>query len=90
MIVNSLQNLGQKAFDILQRLGRGHILFMHILTGLPGLLARFGLVIQQVFSVGVLSLVNSSLAESPVSLLNPVSVGAVGGVSSTMVKSPTV
>lgn len=57
MLMNSLQNLGQKAFDILQRLGSGHILFMYILAGLPGLLARFGLVIQQVFSVGVLSLV---------------------------------
>ncbi len=57
MIVNSLQNLGQTGFDFFQRLGRGHILFLHILAGLPGLVLRFGLVIQQVFSVGVLSLV---------------------------------
>ncbi len=57
MIANSLQNLGQTAFDFFQRLGRGHILFIHILAGLPGLVLRFGLVIQQVFSVGVLSLV---------------------------------
>ena len=57
MMINSLQNLGQSAFDFLQRLGRGHLLLVHILAGLPGLLPRLGLVIQQVFSVGVLSLV---------------------------------
>lgn len=52
-----LQLLGQNAIGFFQRLGRGHILFIAILAGIPELLARFRLVIQQVYSVGVLSLV---------------------------------
>lgn len=53
---SSLQLLGQKGFAFFQRLGRGHILLWRILEGLHSLLPRFGLVIQQVYSVGVLSL----------------------------------
>ena len=52
-----LQLLGQKAIEFFQRLGRGHILFIAILAGIPELLTRFRLIIQQVYSVGVLSLV---------------------------------
>ncbi|MBI3562712.1 MAG: lipid asymmetry maintenance ABC transporter permease subunit MlaE [Gammaproteobacteria bacterium] len=57
MLLAPIQELGRKGLDFFQRLGRGHLLFGHILAGLPALLPRFGLVIQQVFSVGVLSLV---------------------------------
>jgi phospholipid/cholesterol/gamma-HCH transport system permease protein len=57
MILQPIQELGRKGLDFFQRLGRGHLLFVNILAGLPTLLPRFGLVIQQVFSVGVLSLV---------------------------------
>ncbi len=57
MILSVIQNLGQKGLDFFQRLGRGHLLFVQILAGIPGLIPRFGLVIQQVFSVGVLSMV---------------------------------
>ena len=52
-----LQHLGRSGFDFFQRLGRGHILFAAILAGIPELLLRIRLVIQQVYSVGVLSLV---------------------------------
>jgi phospholipid/cholesterol/gamma-HCH transport system permease protein len=52
-----LQHLGRSGFDFFQRLGRGHMLFVAILAGIPELLLRIRLVIQQVYSVGVLSLV---------------------------------
>jgi phospholipid/cholesterol/gamma-HCH transport system permease protein len=57
LLLDQLQLLGQKGTGIFERLGRATLLFMHILAGIPGLLVRFRLVIQQVFSVGVLSLV---------------------------------
>lgn len=53
----SLQLLGRKGLSFFQRLGRGHILFANILIGLPSLFFRIGLVIKQVYAVGVLSLV---------------------------------
>jgi len=56
-MLNSITALGHKGLDFFQRLGRGHILFANILLGVPGLFLRFGLLIQQVYSVGVLSLV---------------------------------
>ncbi|MHA1567915.1 MAG: lipid asymmetry maintenance ABC transporter permease subunit MlaE [Alphaproteobacteria bacterium] len=55
-MVNALQLLGQKGLSFFQRLGRGHILFVSIMAGIPSLLPRPGLVIRQVYSVGVLSL----------------------------------
>ncbi len=55
-MLDSLQSLGRKALDFFQRLGRGHLLLLQILAGSHTLLPRFGLVITQVFSVGVLSL----------------------------------
>jgi len=54
---NSIESLGHKGLDFFQRLGRGNILFANILIGIPGLFLRPSLIIQQVFSVGVLSLV---------------------------------
>ena len=57
MIIDVIRNLGRKGLDFFQRLGRGHLLFFEILRGLHTLFARFGLVIHQVYSVGVLSLV---------------------------------
>lgn len=52
-----LQTLGQKGLNVFERLGRASILFGYILAGLPSLMPRFGLVVQQIYSVGVLSLV---------------------------------
>jgi len=56
-MLDSLQLLGRKGLDFFQRLGRGHMLLVQILAGTPGLLPRFGLVIKQIYAVGVLSLV---------------------------------
>jgi len=52
-----LQRLGSTAIRATERTGRGHLFLLHVLGGFPGLLPRFGLVIRQMFSVGVLSLV---------------------------------
>ncbi len=51
-----LQRLGQSGLGFFERLGRGHILFYYILTGIPSVLVRPRLLMQQVYSVGVLSI----------------------------------
>ncbi|HID49700.1 MAG TPA: ABC transporter permease, partial [Chromatiales bacterium] len=55
-MLDALQLLGQKGLDFFQRLGRGHILLLHIVAGLPGLAPRPGLLVRQIYMVGVLSL----------------------------------
>ncbi|MFA5531848.1 MAG: ABC transporter permease, partial [Thiohalomonadaceae bacterium] len=51
-----LGELGRRALNFFERLGRGHLLLLAILLRQPALVPRFGLVIAQVYSVGVLSL----------------------------------
>ncbi len=55
-MIGLLQRLGAKTIGVNERLGRGSLFLWHVLGGFPGLLSRFRLVIQQMFSVGVLSL----------------------------------
>ena len=55
-MINFIQQLGRSGIDFFQRLGRASVLLGHILAGIPGVLLRFPLVIQQLYSVGVLSL----------------------------------
>ena len=52
-----LQQLGRSSLGVFERLGRGHLFLAQILSGLPSLLLRPRLVIAQMHSVGVLSLV---------------------------------
>ena len=52
-----LQQLGRSSLGVFERLGRGHLFLVQILSGLPSLLLRPRLVIAQMHSVGVLSLV---------------------------------
>ncbi len=54
-MLNFIQQLGHSGLTFFQRLGRAHILLGHILMGIPGMLMRLPLVIQQMYSVGVLS-----------------------------------
>jgi len=54
--MDTLQNLGRWALGMFERLGRGHLFLLYVLMGTPGLLLRLRLVIQQIYSVGVLSL----------------------------------
>lgn len=56
-MLNRLQHLGETTLNQLERLGRATLFLLRILIGLPSLLPRFGLVIMQVYSVGVLSLI---------------------------------
>ena len=51
-----LQKLGRSGLGFFERLGRGHILFFYILAGIPSVLVRPRLLLQQIYSVGVLSL----------------------------------
>lgn len=55
-MVKQLRRLGRWGLSFFQRLGRGHLFLLEVLTGLHSLLWRPGLVVQQLFSVGVLSL----------------------------------
>lgn len=55
-MMDVLQRLGATALGVAERLGRGNLFLLHVLTGIPGILLRFGLVVKQVYSVGVLSL----------------------------------
>ncbi len=52
-----LAHLGRAGLSFFERLGRGHLFLLQVLAGMPGLLLRPRLVIQQIYSVGVLSLV---------------------------------
>ncbi|MEN8170267.1 MAG: lipid asymmetry maintenance ABC transporter permease subunit MlaE [Pseudomonadota bacterium] len=51
-----LQQLGRSGLSFFERLGRAHILFYYMLLGIPSVLVRPRLLLQQIFSVGVLSL----------------------------------
>lgn len=55
-MINWIRSLGRWGLDVLQGLGRGHLFLFQILSGFPSLLLRFSLVIQQLYSVGVLSI----------------------------------
>jgi phospholipid/cholesterol/gamma-HCH transport system permease protein len=52
-----LRRLGVWGLGIFERLGRGHLFLLQVLWGIPSLVPRFGLVVQQLYAVGVLSLV---------------------------------
>ena len=55
-MVGLLRHLGRWGLGVFQRLGRGHLFLLEVLSGLHSLLWRPGLVVQQLYSVGVLSL----------------------------------
>jgi len=52
-----VRHLGRVGLGFFERLGRGHLFLLYVLVGLPGLASRFGLVVKQMWSVGVQSLV---------------------------------
>ncbi|MDH5602147.1 MAG: lipid asymmetry maintenance ABC transporter permease subunit MlaE [Gammaproteobacteria bacterium] len=55
-MIDTLQQLGASGIKFFQRLGRANILLAHIIGGIPSMLPRLSLVVHQIYSVGVLSL----------------------------------
>ncbi|MDO6460294.1 lipid asymmetry maintenance ABC transporter permease subunit MlaE [Granulosicoccaceae sp. 1_MG-2023] len=55
-MLDFLQNLGRRGLAFFERLGRGHMFLLRILGSLGQLIIRPWLVIQQLYSVGVLTL----------------------------------
>ena len=56
-MIAALRRLGRSGLSYFERLGRAHIFLLYVLAGFPDLVLRFRLVIVQIWSVGVLSLV---------------------------------
>jgi len=56
-MIDWLQRLGYSGLGSFRRLGRGHIFLFQVLLGVPQVLTRFPLLVQQLFAVGVLSLI---------------------------------
>jgi phospholipid/cholesterol/gamma-HCH transport system permease protein len=56
-MTDALQRLGQTTLQFFRRLGRGNLFLLGTLASLPGVLLRPGLVVKQLYSVGVLTLV---------------------------------
>lgn len=52
-MLDQLTKLGRSTLGSLERLGRGHLLLLHILLGVGSLLSRLGLLVKQIHSVGV-------------------------------------
>ncbi|NNJ97191.1 MAG: lipid asymmetry maintenance ABC transporter permease subunit MlaE [Gammaproteobacteria bacterium] len=53
---DKLQSVGHKSLSSVQRLGRGHLFLLQVLPAMRGMLFRPGLLIRQMYSVGVLTL----------------------------------
>ncbi len=56
-MLDSLQNLGRSVLNAIQRLGRANLFLLNTLTHLGGMLLRPSLLIRQIYSVGVQTLV---------------------------------
>lgn len=55
-VLNRLQQLGRHSLNFFARLGRGFLLLLQMLFAIPQTLLRWQLILQQIYSVGVLSL----------------------------------
>ncbi|MDT8403497.1 lipid asymmetry maintenance ABC transporter permease subunit MlaE [Sulfuriflexus sp.] len=55
-MLEHLQRLGRQGISFFQGIGHASLFLLNLLVSVPAVLARFGLVVQQIFSVGVLSL----------------------------------
>ena len=49
------QKLGHETLSTLQKLGRANLFICHVITGLPQIFRRYRLLLVQVYSVGVLT-----------------------------------
>lgn len=55
-MMNALQRLGKQGLSFFERLGRAHLFLFQVITTLPSLFKRPRLLLQQLHSVGVLSM----------------------------------
>lgn len=55
-LLDKLQSIGHKTLNRLAHIGRANLFFLHALMALPSLLWRPGLLINQLYAVGVLTL----------------------------------
>ena len=55
-MIGWLRNLGRNWLAVFEKLGRGHLFLLKTLAGIPGVLGRPRLLVVQLYSVGVLSL----------------------------------
>lgn len=56
ILLDKLQFLGHKSLSSVQRLGRGHVFLLKVLPAMEGMLFRPSLLIRQMYSVGVQTL----------------------------------
>ncbi len=56
-MIGLLQTLGRSGIRFLERIGRANLFILRVFAGVPALALQFHLVIAQIYSVGVLSLV---------------------------------
>ena len=56
MLLDRLQSIGHRSLSSVQRLGRGHIFLLQVLPAMQGMLFRPSLLIRQLYSVGVQTL----------------------------------
>jgi len=55
-MTNLFRFLGHAGLVFFEQLGRGHLFILRVIAGIPGLIPHFSLIIAQIYSVGVLSL----------------------------------
>lgn len=56
LMIDWFQNLGQASLATFERLGRGGLFLLRVVAALPALISRPGLLVIQLYSVGVLSM----------------------------------
>ncbi len=61
-MLDSLQRLGEFSLDVFAKLGRANLFFLQALAGAPEMILRPGLLIRQLYMVGVLSILLISLS----------------------------
>ena len=55
-MIELIRRLGRWGINFFEQVGRSSLFLISVLRGVPSLFLRFGLVVQQIYSVGVLSL----------------------------------
>ncbi len=61
-MLEPIQRLGRITLDTLEKLGRANLFILHVLAGFPDIVLRFRLLITQIYSVGVLSILIVSVS----------------------------